>query len=409
MLLLIEDLRRKKTAQKAVEQALKANLNALGKHNIGFAGGNWDLPMYSNGDGMLWAGFGGIMADAKIPRFWTPFGIYHARQRAQQISVEINIQTEGNSEQVSGFFAEDTETGNIFLMHTGKIGGGRVGIGRSAFLVSSKVKLLEVCNQAGKVRHGIAVAQLGHPNFVERLSSFVVSVQKFKDQAVAGALDTLEFKQKVEEFDRYLREASGKRQGWNGGAFEYIAYHGDIVQALYDERTARAVDGEKVFNSNLIDLYVKRDGRLIRGLRGQNRHWPSSALHRDWTAADPRRTSAWHRYSEDLGFAGRRSYGGRHRSGGESFGYQCPPISASKSRSWTGGRSRIEPTNGEPSYLLDESSGHRETTLTGRRPPALVPRTKRLLGEFFSAVLAEAGFAFRPKPASLANSERRLA
>ena len=181
MLLLIEDLRRKKTAQKAVEQALKANLNALGKHNIGFAGGNWDLPMYSNGDGMLWAGFGGIMADAKIPRFWTPFEISHARQRAQQISVEINIQTEGNSEQVSGLLRRGHRNRkHISHAHReNRRGQGRYRkIGLPGVVKGQATRSLQ---SSWEVRHGIAVrARLGHPNFVERLSSFVVSVREIQ-------------------------------------------------------------------------------------------------------------------------------------------------------------------------------------------------------------------------------------
>lgn len=38
--------------------------------------------------------------------------------------------------------------------------------------------------------------------------------------------------------------------------------HGDIVQKLYDERTARLSPDEKVFNPGLIDLFVKKNGIL---------------------------------------------------------------------------------------------------------------------------------------------------
>jgi hypothetical protein len=87
-------------------------------------------------------------------------------------------------------------------------------------------------------------------------------VQGFKDDAVSGGLETPDFKRRLEEFDKYSKEFSGKKKGARGGPFEYVTYHGDIVQKLFDDRTSRLRKGERVFNSALIDLFVKKDGRL---------------------------------------------------------------------------------------------------------------------------------------------------
>lgn len=158
--------------------------------------------------------------------------------------------------------AEDGDTGDVFLMHSGRIGGGRRGIGKSAFLVWSKAKLVDVTETDGDVRGGIAVGKLDDPDLADRIWTFVRNVQSFKDHAAAGGLDTPEFRRQVEEFDKYSKEFSGKKRGVREGAFEYVTYHGDIVQKLYDDRTARLAPGEKVFNSALIDLFVKKDGAL---------------------------------------------------------------------------------------------------------------------------------------------------
>lgn len=262
MLALIEESRSKKVAQATLVRNLKAALTRQGTRNIGFPGGNVDQTVYSTGEGQLWVAFGGPIEDAKVPRYWNAFGIYKPDRPAQTITLEINIAIDSNTAQIAGFFAEDGDTGDTFLMHSGRVGGGRRGIGKSAFLVWSKAKLVDVTERDGGVRSSIAVGKLNDPNLTHRIWKFVRNVQSFKDQAAAGGLDTPEFKRQVEEFDKYSKEFSGKKWGVRGGAFEYMTYHGDIVQKLYDDRTDRLAPGEKVFNSTLIDLFVKKNGVL---------------------------------------------------------------------------------------------------------------------------------------------------
>jgi len=262
MLALIQESRSKKAAQATLARNLKAALTRQGIQNIGFPGGNVDQTVYSAGEGQLWVAFGGPTEDAAVPRYWNAFSIYKPDRPAQTITVEINIAIDSNTAQVAGFFAEDGDTGDIFLMHSGRVGGGRPGIGKSAFLVWSKAKLVDVTEKDGGIRNGIAVGKLNDPDLTDRIWTFVRKVQSFKGQAAAGGLDTPEFKRQVEEFDKYSEEFSGKKRGVRGGAFQYVTYHGDIVQKLYDDRTARLAPGEKVFNSTLIDLFVKKDGVL---------------------------------------------------------------------------------------------------------------------------------------------------
>jgi len=262
MLALISETKRRKAAQAELERNLKGVLKLQGARTIGFPGGNVELPLYSAGKGRLWVAFGGLTDGAAVPRYWNAFGVYQPDQPAQSISVEINIPINSNSGQIAGFFAEDRETGDIFLIHSGRVGGGRPGIGKSAFLVWSKAKLIEVADESGSIRTGIAVGKLHDADLSDRIWTFARSVQSFKDRAATGALETPDFRQRVEEFDRYRKEFSGKKRGVRGSTFEYVTYHGDIVQKLYDERSDRLSPGEKVFNSNLIDLFVKKDGVL---------------------------------------------------------------------------------------------------------------------------------------------------
>jgi hypothetical protein len=63
-----------------------------------------------------------------------------------------------------------------------------------------------VIGEIGKVRHGIAVAKLDHPDLPERIWRFVKIVHGFKDAVKSGNLDSDDFRHKVEEFDEYNKE-----------------------------------------------------------------------------------------------------------------------------------------------------------------------------------------------------------
>jgi hypothetical protein len=257
MLVLIQERKSKKDAQATLVRNLKAALPSQGSHKIGFKGGNINKTVYSAGERKLWVAFDRSTEDDAS--FWNAFGIYSPNLSSQTITVEINIDIDSNTERVAGFFAKDVATGDIFLMHSGKVGGGRPGIGKSTFLVWSKQKLVPVIKKGGDIREGILVSKLDDRELTNRIWKFVRDMQSFKDQAAAGGL---EFKRQVKEYDKYRKEFSGRKRGIRGGAFQYVTYHGDIVQKLYDDRTACLKKGEKVSNSPLIDLFVKKDGVL---------------------------------------------------------------------------------------------------------------------------------------------------
>ncbi|MFT8676404.1 MAG: hypothetical protein ABF990_14080 [Acetobacter sp.] len=262
MLILVESTGDKKSAQTLLEKNIKTALKRVGKKNVGHPGGNADQIIYSNGDGLLWVAFGGLTQDEPTLRYWNAFGLYEAKKNAQNITVEINIAVDSNTAQVSGFFAQDSKTGDIFLMHSGKIGGGRQGIGKSAFLVWSKANRVDVIDVKGTIRHGIVIGKIDQSDLTQRIEKFVLDVKEFKDYATSGKINSDDFKEKMEEFDRYSKEFSGKKWGERNDAFEYVTYHGEIVQKLYDERVEKLQKGEGVFNSVLIDLFVKKYGAL---------------------------------------------------------------------------------------------------------------------------------------------------
>jgi hypothetical protein len=256
MLVAVEDIKSKRAAQKVMKQALTSALQSQGRRNIGFPGGNGDEVIYSNGNNQLWCAFR-KQNDAKTPKYWNAFGVFDSGRPSQEITVEINFPTVSNSARIAGFFSRDPETGRTYIMHDGSVGGGRPGIGRDAFLAWSKLSLTPVVQSDGRERYGVIVGDVTTQDLPSRLWRFVKIIRQFKDAVSLGELDDEEVRRQIAEWGAFNSESSGRRQGTRNAQIDYVSYHGDVVERLYEERTSRRTHGEEVLNSRLIDLYVR--------------------------------------------------------------------------------------------------------------------------------------------------------
>lgn len=177
------------------------------------------------------------------------------------MTVEINIPFESNTKAVAGFFAKDSETGATYLMHTGRVGGGRPGIGKEAFLQWSRLKTVAVVEPDGDERTGIIVTAL-EGDVLGRVRRFVRTVYNFKLAVRAEGFDAGATVALVKEADRYTKEFSGWKGGNRSADFEYLSYHGDIVEALYHEARTNRMGEAVVGSTGLIDLFIRRNGRI---------------------------------------------------------------------------------------------------------------------------------------------------
>jgi 5-methylcytosine-specific restriction protein A len=179
MLILVEDVASKQMAQEAMERTVTAALTSQGKQRIGHRGRKIEHVVYSNGNDELWCAFM-LDEDAATPRRWNAFGVFNS-SGDQTITVEINIPSEEDSARVAGFFARDPATERIYLMHGGRVGGGKRGVGRDKFLAWSKEPLDDVKKTDGTKRAGIVVGDIAAEDLPSRLWRFVRLVKNFKD------------------------------------------------------------------------------------------------------------------------------------------------------------------------------------------------------------------------------------
>ncbi len=167
-------------AQQQLDAQLRESLLERGEHRLSFRPGGKSLSLHAEGRSGLYYASTWLPPPAKTPRFWNAFGLYDGKVgHPQKIIVEINI-AKPPSRRVAGFFARRSDSPDIFLLHDGKIGGGKKGVCRSGFLAHSGLPLRDVKSAKGH-RRGIVVARVSADNLVRDIASFVRAVAAYKE------------------------------------------------------------------------------------------------------------------------------------------------------------------------------------------------------------------------------------
>ncbi len=165
--------------QKLLENTLGKGLNLKGCLKIGYRGRNATYPIKHNQT--VW-----FMSKKHDNRsmFWNAFGLDPDKNKQNNIVVEINIPTDGVALKVaSGMFAVD-EMGSIFLLHSGRIGGGRKGINKTNFLnwYLQYDSMIEIKNGT-KVEKGILIGNVSlKEDLINGLIRYLRNVEYFKQR-----------------------------------------------------------------------------------------------------------------------------------------------------------------------------------------------------------------------------------
>jgi hypothetical protein len=119
-------------------------------------------------------------------RYWNALGIVKPETSMHiPITCEINFPHAGIDRRIGGVMAID-RTGRIFIVHRGKIGGGKKGIGKSLFENSyhGSWTLLEEGDSDSLVA---LIGELKSPRFVRQVTQFVRKVNAIKDSATTSS------------------------------------------------------------------------------------------------------------------------------------------------------------------------------------------------------------------------------
>ena len=114
-----------------------------------------------------------------ISRYWNAFGLSKAtpkRNSTLSIVCEINPPLAGLDRRVQGTFAQDN--GRIWLLHRGKIGGGRPGIGKTLFFDNYLGEIREIAGDRCAI-----IGDIRTSDFVNCVGFFVKEVERIKSLA----------------------------------------------------------------------------------------------------------------------------------------------------------------------------------------------------------------------------------
>jgi hypothetical protein len=187
MLVLLEGKVEIREAQTALKRTLAQDLNRKATTTIGFPGDNIpDATVIHDGHHWFWSD---VHKEGPNPRFLNWFGIFD-QDRAQQITVEVNVPLWGRNDNVAGSFARDTETGIVYLTHSGRVGGGKAGVSKLAFLASANPALQDVYTASGDFQRAVVVlTPVNGPKIANYAIKYVTSVAKFKKDVRANNID----------------------------------------------------------------------------------------------------------------------------------------------------------------------------------------------------------------------------
>ncbi len=257
MLLAVTEKKEIEKCQKILIKNFKSEFSERKTSVVGYSGGSFETELICNKNGNWFSS--NCFEGSAIPRYWNAFGTKIVGI-SQSIVVEINPPLEGYSRKVSGLFAKDEATGEYFILHSGKIGGGKIGIGKKAFSNWYRGKWVDVLFPDGAIDELILVARLSSKSFSKQVMSFVIEVEEFKNAVTSGKLT----RQVPKVFgSAFSPEFHGKKKGKRSEIFEYESFHGLVVNKLEVHiKEELGVGKFNIFNTKNIDLAVSLGNSL---------------------------------------------------------------------------------------------------------------------------------------------------
>jgi len=122
-------------------------------------------------------------------RYWNAFGIIQAKNAFPlSITCEINFPCRGIDRRVGGALAKDRE-GRIFVVHRGRIGGGKRGIGKSFF--EEHYRGVWSLMEDGDTETPVAlIGPLKSPRFVRQVVQFIRKIDGIKRNVMVSSSQT---------------------------------------------------------------------------------------------------------------------------------------------------------------------------------------------------------------------------
>lgn len=201
----------------------------------------------------IWWAFDGIAEGKSGHRYWNAFGIHKPEKGViQNIVCEINYPTSGINTRVAAAWVKEDK--NYMLLHSGKIGGGRKGVGKINFIENYN-GVFEEIDIDGFFKEVTIIGNLKDKKLPYQIKNFVYEVARIKDLLTSR-------NEKPKQEDNALDKINKKFNEEFAGIKEYktpkrtiiaTANHGIVVNALKQKIEDK---GFLVANNQQRDLYI---------------------------------------------------------------------------------------------------------------------------------------------------------
>lgn len=235
------------------------NAEAIPDHPLGWQGGSDRQTVHWHRSPGVWAVL--MRALRGSPRYWCAFGTADPWTHGDlDIDVEINPPLSGINRRIAGAFLRD-QTGRIHLAHSGRLGGGHSGIGKSAFAKFYRGNWQEVTWPDRTISAMVVLGPIDNSRIIVSLAQFTRDVARFKREVRNGQPPQLSGS--VPRFD-FSPEFSGVRRRHElRDEIEAQCWHGAVVSALAELLANRRLN---FGNDKYRDLIVTSDKGVVTHL-----------------------------------------------------------------------------------------------------------------------------------------------
>jgi hypothetical protein len=196
MLKVIDDQQTIKKFSRQFVKAFKPFIDEQIKVKLGHQGASFPAKVLWSKKLGIW-----IFSHAiKETRYWNAFGVGKPRVGTLlSITAEINFPWTGVDRKTGGAFAHDY-LNNIFVIHRGKIGGGKKGVGKSLFEHNYR-GLWSHMEDGNSLAQVAVIGSLGSPRFALQIAQFVKKIGLMKSAAIQSSQTEFIFPEKSFRID----------------------------------------------------------------------------------------------------------------------------------------------------------------------------------------------------------------
>ena len=274
----IENKKEIKRVQRAFAKNMKKEATKHGELTASHQHGGLKVHAYWFKDNEFWWAYPKTESQTKTkhsntPNWWNAFRFldsnhqYYPNRKAGEpnwggvngMTVQINSPISGNKWSFGGCFVKDPNN-EIYIAHTGKIGGGREGIGRGLFVANypGTQQWREVTGSRGK-KQAVIISSINSHNLISNVGLFVKAVAEIKELPKSKKSKKSKSRQrKLTPFGH--GEFSGTRTYSIKDQVEQRVDHGKVVKRIAE--ICKEL-GYSVSRSQ-IDLYV--EGKLKKSV-----------------------------------------------------------------------------------------------------------------------------------------------